>query len=55
MTILQKNKEFLEKQLLEMGKNLEVRVTITPSNHFRQLPTSRWLRCCQELMAAQQE
>ena len=55
MTMLQKNKEFLEKQLLEMGKNLEVRATITPSNHFRQLPTSRWLRCCQELMAAQQE
>ncbi len=54
MTILQKNKEFLEKQLLEMGKNLEVSVTITPSNHLRQLP-SRWLRCCQELMAAQQE
>ena len=54
-TMLQKNKEFLEKQLLEMGKNLEVRATITPSNHFRQLPTSRWLRCCQELMAAQQE
>jgi hypothetical protein len=50
---MQKNKEFLEKQLIEMGKNLEVRAMI--ETRSRPLAPIGGLCGCQELMAAQQE